>query len=120
MAVMPRSIAISPTFSKPASVPMFVIAERNLAIYEKKLSERLISLIPPSHDIDLARSSQYPPSHCWIDDTLVAIAWADTLTIAKVRTVEGSVSRSFRFTFDCFFSCGSLPHFEIYRCILHG
>ncbi|KHJ99848.1 hypothetical protein OESDEN_00187 [Oesophagostomum dentatum] len=46
-------------------------------------SERLISLIPPSHDIDLARSSQYPPVHCWIDDTLLAIAWADTLTIVK-------------------------------------
>ncbi|KAL6724021.1 hypothetical protein Aduo_018959 [Ancylostoma duodenale] len=135
LPVMPRSIVISPSFSKSTSVPMFAIGERKMTIFEKKffkyketvifrggekdgfishcswqqsliaftndggtrifdrLSERLISLIPPSHDVDLARSSQFPPTHCWIDDALLAIAWADTLTIIKVLPTEKSLDR---------------------------
>ncbi|ETN86670.1 hypothetical protein NECAME_16201 [Necator americanus] len=135
LSVMPRSIAISPLFSKPTLFPMFVVGERNLTIYEKKffsyketvifrggekdgfisqcswqqslialtndggtrifdkVTDQLISLIPPSHDVDRARSSHFPPTHCWLDDVLLAVAWADTLTIVKVTASEGSPRR---------------------------
>ncbi|WKY13384.1 hypothetical protein Q1695_004307 [Nippostrongylus brasiliensis] len=135
LAVMPRSIALSPTFSLPSATPMFAIGERNMVLYEKKLfnykeqiifrggekdgfinqcswrqsliaftcdrgtrifdrlSQRLISLIPPSHDVDRVHSSRFPPSHCWLSDTQLAIAWVDTLTIAVVVSTEGSAVR---------------------------
>ncbi|KJH48985.1 hypothetical protein DICVIV_04884 [Dictyocaulus viviparus] len=138
LSVMPRSIAISPSFSRSTSVPMFVVGERNMVFYEKKffkykeftifrgaeedgfitqcswkqsfiaftndrgtrifdrLSYRLISFIPKSHDVDRIRSSRFPPSHCWLDDKQLVIAWADTVTIvmvvssdeAKIKQVE--------------------------------
>ncbi|VDP02744.1 unnamed protein product [Heligmosomoides polygyrus] len=135
LSVMPRSIAINPSFSMQSSTPMFVIGERNLVLYEKKffnykeqtifrggekdgfitqsswcgyliaftcdkgtriydrLCGRLISLIPQSHDVDRIRSSRFPPSHCWLSDTQLAIAWADTLTIVMVVCPEGSLVR---------------------------
>ncbi|EYC37437.1 hypothetical protein Y032_0791g2368, partial [Ancylostoma ceylanicum] len=36
LPVMPRSIVISPSFSKSTSVPMFAIGERKMTIFEKK------------------------------------------------------------------------------------
>ncbi|KAE9414964.1 hypothetical protein Angca_003599, partial [Angiostrongylus cantonensis] len=130
LSVMPRSIAINPFFSRSTSVPMFVVGERNLILYEKKffkykeliifrggeedgfitqsswkesliafttdrgtrifdrLSCQLISFIPKSHDVDRIRSSRFPPSHCWLDDSQLAIAWADTITIVVVASSE--------------------------------
>ncbi|KAK6039830.1 hypothetical protein COOONC_22665 [Cooperia oncophora] len=168
LSVMPRSIAISPSFSLSTSTPMFAIGERNFVLYEKKffqnykelvscfyelnfvflapkgwrrfdhfwaceeqaptifrggeqdgfitqctwrqfilirftcdkgtrvfdrLSFRLISLIPPSHDVDRMRSSRFPPSHCWLSDNQLAIAWADTVTIVMIVSTEGSLVR---------------------------
>ncbi|RCN45777.1 hypothetical protein ANCCAN_08227 [Ancylostoma caninum] len=69
------------------------IQQTSNILSNNRLSERLISLIPPSHDVDLARSSQFPPTHCWIDDALLAIAWADTLTIIKVLSTGKSLDR---------------------------
>ncbi|KAJ1359668.1 hypothetical protein KIN20_018451 [Parelaphostrongylus tenuis] len=130
LSIMPRSIAINPFFSRSTSVPMFVVGERNLILYEKKffkykeftifrggeedgfitqcswkdsfiaftsdrgtriydrISSRLVSFIPKSHDVDRIRSSRFPPTHCWLDDSQLAIAWADTITIVMVVSSE--------------------------------
>ncbi|VDM57001.1 unnamed protein product [Angiostrongylus costaricensis] len=148
LSVMPRSIAINPFFSRPTSVPMFVVGERNLILYEKKffkykelvteedgfitqsswkesliafttdrgtrifdrfvfsftpfrLSCQLISFIPKSHDVDRIRSSRFPPSHCWLDDSQLAIAWADTITIVMVRLKQVEIHFTWHLDMFC-------------------
>ncbi|VDN19849.1 unnamed protein product [Cylicostephanus goldi] len=74
-------------------------------IYDREVG-KLISLIPPSHSGTGPANNflQYPASHCWIDDALLAVAWADTLTIAKVVAEEGvkSVEIYFQWNLDMF------------------
>ncbi|CAI4225977.1 unnamed protein product [Auanema sp. JU1783] len=53
-------------------------------IYDKQ-SDRVLSKIPISHDPKLYFTAKCPPCHAWLSDDLIAIGWANTLTIAIVR-----------------------------------
>uniref|UniRef100_A0A1I7X631 RING-type domain-containing protein n=1 Tax=Heterorhabditis bacteriophora TaxID=37862 RepID=A0A1I7X631_HETBA len=53
--------------------------------------ERMISLVNPSHDVDRIRSSRFPPSHCWLSDSSLAIGWADTVSIIVIITVDDEI-----------------------------
>ncbi|VDO27309.1 unnamed protein product [Haemonchus placei] len=77
-----------------------------------RLAFRLISLIPPSHDVDRMRSSRFPPSHCWLSDSQIVIAWADTVTIVMLVTTEASSVRQaeIHFTWHIDMLCSGISY----------
>uniref|UniRef100_A0A8R1IQ21 Vacuolar protein sorting-associated protein 41 homolog n=1 Tax=Caenorhabditis japonica TaxID=281687 RepID=A0A8R1IQ21_CAEJA len=129
--VMPKSISFAPDFIRPQSGHCFVMGERNLILYEKRMFqykarnlysgserdgfinccswndnliaftndtgtrvyergvEKIITSVQPSHDVDRVRSSRSPPKHMWMPDNVLVIGWADTVTVIKIKDVDG-------------------------------
>ncbi|CAI2357086.1 unnamed protein product [Caenorhabditis sp. 36 PRJEB53466] len=128
---MPKSVAFSPDFNRQQSGHCFVVGERSLVIYEKRLfqykatslwagserdgfinccswsenfiaftndtgtriyergTEKIITSVQPSHDVDRVRSSRSPPKHLWMADSNLIIGWADTVTFLRIRDTDG-------------------------------
>ncbi|ULT82386.1 hypothetical protein L3Y34_011977 [Caenorhabditis briggsae] len=129
--VMPKSICFSPDFIRQQSGHCFIMGERNLVLYEKRLfqykasnlysgserdgfihccswndnliaftndtgtrvyergTEKILTSVQPTHDVDRVRSSRCPPKHMWMSENTLVIGWADTVTVLKIKGNEG-------------------------------
>ncbi|CAD6185573.1 unnamed protein product [Caenorhabditis auriculariae] len=54
-----------------------------------RFTRKMLTRVPPQHDVDRIRSFCATPQHCWLPNDSLAIGWADTVTVVAVVNVDG-------------------------------